>query len=118
MTVDTRMGADVTYEFDRFLRYDELVAWLDELVAAHPELVAVETYGRSYEGRELKLVTVTESATGTHDSKPAHWVDASIHAVELTGTVAACALLQHLVEGHAGGDPVVTEALRTRTFYV
>jgi hypothetical protein len=112
------MGADVTYEFDRFLRYDELVAWLDELAAGHPALVAVETYGRSYEGRDLKLVTVTDEAAGSHDSKPAHWVDASIHAEELTGTVAACRLLQHLVDGRAGADPVVTEALRTRTFYV
>ena len=47
-----------------------------------------------------------------HDTKPAHWVDASIHAVELTATVAACYLLQHLVDGHAVGDPVVAEALR------
>ena len=94
-----RRAADVTYDFDRFLRYDELAAWLDALAAAHPDLVAVETYGRSYEGRDLWLVTVTDAATGPHDTKPAHWVDASIHAVELTGTVAACRLLQHLVDG-------------------
>ncbi len=106
------------YEFDRFLRYAELVAWLDDLAAAHPALVTVETYGQSYEGRDLKVVTVTDSSTGAHDTKPAHWVDASIHAVELTATVAACRLLQHLVDGHAAADPVVTEALRTRTFYV
>jgi hypothetical protein len=106
------------YEFDRYLRYEELVGWLDALAADHPDLVTVETYGRSYEGRGLKLVTVTDASTGTHDTKPAHWVDASIHAEELTATVAACWLLQHLVDGQAAGDPVVTEALRTRTFYV
>ncbi len=106
------------YAFDRFLRYDELVAWLEEVAAAHPDLVALETYGRSHEGRDLVLVTVTDAATGPHDTKPAHWVDASIHAVELTATVAACHLVRHLVDGHAAGDPIVTEALRTRTFYV
>jgi hypothetical protein len=108
----------VTYAFDRFLRYDELTAWLDDLAAAHPDLVAVESYGRSHEGRDLWLVTVTDGATGAHDTKPAHWVDASIHAVELTGTVAACYLLHHLVEGHANDDPTVRDALATRTFYV
>jgi hypothetical protein len=108
----------VIYGFDRYLRYDELTSWLDELRVAHPDLVAIESYGRSYEGRDLLLVTVTDTSTGAHDTKPAHWVDASIHAIELTGTVAACRLLQHLVDGHASGDPVVTEALRTRTFYV
>lgn len=108
----------IEYGFDRFLRHDELVGWLDQLAAAHPDLVTVETYGRSFEGRDLRLVTVTDSATGTHDTKPAHWVDASIHAVELTATVAACRLLQRLVDGHVAGDPTIVRALRTRTFYV
>jgi hypothetical protein len=108
----------VSYEFDRFLRYDELTAWLHELAGAHPHLVTVESYGNSHEGRDLWLVTATDSGTGPPDDKPAHWVDASIHAVELTGTVAACYLLHHLVTGHADGDPTVREALATHTFYV
>ena len=99
----------VNYEFDRFLRYDELTEWLHHLAGDHPSVVAVEEYGHSYEGRPLWLVTVTDSSTGPHDAKPAHWVDASIHAVELTGTVAACFLLRHLVDGFTSGDPVVTD---------
>jgi hypothetical protein len=106
------------YRFDRFLRYAELVEWIDRLAAAHPELVAVESYGRSFEGRDLLLVTVTDTSTGSHDTKPAHWVDASIHAVELTATVAACRLLKRLVDGWTAGDDTITRALRTRTFYV
>ena len=80
---------DVTYDFDRFLRYDELTAWLRELASAHPDLVELASYGTSHEGRDLWLVTVTDTAAGAGATKPAHWVDASIHAVELTATVAA-----------------------------
>ena len=112
------MSTQTEYAFDRHLRYAELVEWLDRLAAAHPDLVAVETYGRSYEGRDLLIVTVTDSSTGDHAGKPAHWIDASIHAVELTATVAACRLLQRLVDGHRAGDETITRALRTRTFYV
>ncbi|HMJ78394.1 MAG TPA: M14 family metallopeptidase [Iamia sp.] len=108
----------MAYDFDRFLRYDELTTWLRDLVAAHPDLLAIESYGTSHEGRDLWLVTATDAAAGAHDTKPAHWIDASIHAVELTGTVAACHVLQHLVDGHAAGDDAVVAALRTRTFYV
>ena len=100
-----------------FLRYDELHAWIAELAADFPDLITTEVYGRSGEGRDLVLVTVTDASTGSPDTKPAHWVDASIHAVELTATVAACALLRHLVDGF-GNDPTVTRALQTRTFYV
>ncbi len=106
------------YDFDRFLPYEELNRWLDDLAAAHPGLVEIETYGRSYEGRDLRLVTVTDSSTGAHQDKPAHWIDASIHAIELTATVAACRVLQHLVDGQNAGDEQVRRALATRTFYV
>ncbi len=106
-----------TYAFDRFLRYDEMTAWLHETAAANPGLMSVESYGRSHEGRDLWLATITDSSTGAHDTKPAHWVDANIHAIEVTGGVAALHLVHHLVTGF-GSDPMVTEALQTRTFYV
>jgi len=107
----------MTYEFDRYLRYDELTAWLHATAAAHPDLVTIESYGHSHEGRDLWVATITDSSTGTHDTKPAHWVDANIHSVELTAGVAALRIIEHLVRGF-GVDPLVTRALRTRTFYV
>ena len=105
------------YEFDRFLRYDELSTWLDDVAAAYPGLVSIESYGTSHEGRDLRIITVTDSSTGAHDTKPAMWIDASIHAVELTATVAACHLIERLVTGF-GSDDTVTRALQTRTFYI
>ncbi len=108
----------MTYDFDRFLRYDELTQWLHDTAAAYPTLLTIQSFGTSFEGRDLWLATVTDSSTGTHDTKPAHWVDANIHSIEVTAGVAAVYLLHHLVTGFSDGDPAVTEALRTRTFYV
>lgn len=105
------------YGFDRFLRYDDMRAWLDELAAQHPGLMTVESYGRSHQGRDLVLVTLTDAETGPAADKPAHWVDANIHSIEVTGGVAALHLIHRLVTGH-GTDETVTRALRTRTFYV
>ena len=103
--------------FDRFLPYDELTAQLQVLTGEHPDLVELESIGRSHEGRDIWLVTVTDRTTGPHRDKPAQWVDANIHATELTGGAAALHLLHHLVTGH-GNEHAVTRALRTRTFYV
>ena len=108
----------MNYEFDRFLRFAELSQWIDDIADASPHLVTVETYGTSYEGRPLRLLAITDTTTGSAETKPAHWVDASIHAVELTATVAACRLVSWLVEGHAAGDERIAAALATRTFYV
>ena len=92
--------------FDRFLRYDELTAELQAMAAEHPDLLQVESIGRSHEGRDIWLATVTDRATGPHDAKPAHWVDANIHATEVTGSVAALHLLHHLVTGFGDDDAV------------
>ena len=105
-----------SYDFDSFLRYDDMVGWLRWIAAAHPDLVEIETYGRSFEGRDLWLATITDRSTGDPADKPAYWVDANIHAVEVTGGVAALFLVHRLVTG--GDDPLVAEALRTRTFYI
>lgn len=108
----------MNYGFDRYLRYGELTDLLQQLASDHADLVELESYGTSHEGRNLWLVTVTDRSTGMAEHKPAYWVDANIHATELTGSVAALHLLHHLVTGYANGDATVVEALRTRTFYV
>ena len=81
------------------------------------ELMTVEVAGTSHEGRSIWLATVTNTATGPHDEKPALFVEANIHATEITASTAALHLLHHLTTGY-GTDPAVTRALDTRTFYV
>ena len=108
----------MTYDFDRFLRYDEMATWLRSLAAQHPTLLTIESYGQSHLGRDLLVATITDTRSGEHHTKPAHWIDANIHAVEVTGGVAALYIIHHLVTKFVAGDAVVTEALRTRTFYI
>jgi murein tripeptide amidase MpaA len=103
--------------FDHLYPYDELVAALDALAAAAPGLMTVEPAGTSHEGRPIPLATVTNRATGDPAGKPALFVEANIHATEVTASTAALHLLHHLTTRY-GTDPVVTRALDTRTFYV
>lgn len=103
--------------FDRYPRYQELTEWLHELAEEHPGLVELTSVGRSHEGRDLWLATVTNRATGPHHEKPAVWLDGNIHAREVTASVALLHLVHHLCTGH-GVDERVTRAVDTRTFYV
>ncbi len=95
-------------------------AWLYAVAAKYPELVRVESYGKSHAGRDLLLATITEIASGEHATKPAHWIDANIHSTEVTSGVAAMYVIQYLVGGYCATckDEVVVKALRTRVFYV
>jgi murein tripeptide amidase MpaA len=103
--------------FDHLHTYAELTDALEHLAAAAPELMTVEVAGTSHEGRSIWLATVTNTATGPHDEKPAIFVEANIHATEITASTAALHLLHHLTTAY-GSDPAVTRALDTRTFYV
>jgi murein tripeptide amidase MpaA len=103
--------------FDHLYRYDELRDVLHALAAEYSHLLTLEVVGYSHEGRDVWLATVTNPQTGPHHEKPAVWVDANIHATEVTGSTAALSLLHRLVTGY-GNDEKVTRALDTRAFYV
>ena len=104
-------------QFDHLYGYEELSAVVHQLAALRPDLMTVESIGRSYEGRDIWLATVTNREPGPHDEKPAVMVSAHIHSTEHTGAVAALHLLHTLVTEY-GSDPSVTLAVDTRTFYV
>jgi murein tripeptide amidase MpaA len=103
--------------YDRFYRYDELTdllrSWADEA----PEQLQLESIGKSWEGRDIWLVSVTSLATGPALEKPAFLVEANIHAVEVTGCTAALHLIHKLLTEY-GEDERVTRCLDTRAFYV
>ena len=103
--------------FDRFYRYADLTAVLNAFVAENPGLVSIESIGKSHEGRDIWVVTVTNSATGPAAEKPAFWVDGNIHATEVAASAASLYFLHWLVT-HYGKDAEVTRALDTRAFYI
>ncbi len=103
--------------FDCFYRYAELTSILQAFAAEHPTLVAMESIGKSHEGRDIWLLTVTSLATGPAADKPAFWVEGNVHATEIAASVASTYFLNHLVTRY-GKDPEVTRALDTRAFYI
>ena len=103
--------------FDRFYRYDELTEILTAWAEERPELFALESIGKSFEGREIWLCTITNTETGPALEKPGFLVEANIHSLEVTGATAALHLIDRLLSGH-GQDDRVTHVLDTRAFYV
>ena len=61
----------VEVKFDRFYRYEELSQVLHDFAEKYPELMRLESIGKSHEGRDIWLATVTNFATGPDLEKPA-----------------------------------------------
>jgi len=115
------LPATPTPSFDVFLKYDALTRLLFDYADAHPTLVSVDSIGKSHEGRDIWVATVTNTATGVAADKPAFWADGNIHAAELTASTAVLYFLHQLCSGY--GAPTeegrqITQLLDTRTIYL
>ena len=113
----THIAKSMKIAYDRFYRYAEFTEILKQLVAEHPGLLSIESIGKSYEGRDIWVVTATNQQTGPAAEKPAYWADANIHASELAGSAAAMYLIDTLVTQYGKRDDV-TRCMDTRAMYV
>ncbi len=103
------------YTFDCYHDFAEVERFVQDAARAHPDLARVESMGRSFQGRDLWVVTITDFSSGPPDDKPAIWVDGGVDSDEVIATEAALGLIHHLLTSE---DPEVAELLATRTFYV
>ena len=104
-------------DFDHYFTNEELNQLYDEWTAAYPDLLQVSSIGSSHEGRPIRLLTLTNHATGTDLEKPAIWIDANIHATEITGTTSAIYIAFHLLNGY-GTDAQITHQLDQSVYYI
>lgn len=104
-------------KFNQYYRYAAIAKILQDYADQFPNLVALHSIGKSYEGRDIWVLAVTNIATGEATEKPALWIDGNIHATELAPSSVCLYLLHTLVKGY-GNDPNITRCLDTRAFYL
>jgi hypothetical protein len=103
--------------WNRYHDYAEVTELLNALAAAHPQRARLQSLGRSYGGREMWLLTITNFEKGDDRSKPAFWIGAAIHANEIQGTEVTLYTGWYLLEMY-GRNPLVNELVDGRTFYL
>jgi murein tripeptide amidase MpaA len=97
---DWRTPAEIT-SYRTTPDYPETVAYLDRIAAAAPGTVKIENFGKTGEGRDLKIVIVSKD--GVFDPAAIHasgrailLVQNSIHAGEMDGKDACLSLLRDI----------------------
>ncbi len=103
--------------FDRYYRYDDLTRLIHAFAQEFPNLVRVESIGKSHEGRDIWLATVTNFSTGAANEKPAFWIDGNIHASEVS-PASACLYFIHKLTREYGAHADITRVLDTRAYYI
>lgn len=102
---------------DCYLNYSALTEKLRTLAETHTDYLKLESIGKSYEGREIWALELTNQATGPASEKPALLLDGNIHAVELAASSAALHHVETMLQ-KVQTDEEVRRCLDTRAFYV
>jgi hypothetical protein len=108
---------EVAVHWDRFYDYSGLTEISRRLAAAHPDRIKLGSIGKSTQGREMWVLTVTNFDTGDADRKPAMYIDGNIHSNEIQGSEFSLYTAWYLAE-MADRVPAVDSLLDSYTLYI
>ena len=100
----------------QYISYQECVDFFREAEKSHPDLFRVTTIGKTWEERDMIVVTVSKDMENA-DTNPALFYTGSIHAREWVGIELAVGYGRHLLE-HIDFDPQLNQMLERSTFYI
>lgn len=104
-------------DFLHYHTYDEVVAFLRKWAADHPGLVDLYSVGKSFEGRDIWQITITNKATGKDTDKPAMFIEGNRHSGEVTAGECALWFAWQVLSSY-GQDPEITKLVDTKALYV
>jgi len=107
----------VQVAWNRFYDWEQITEILNKMVKAYPELATLESIGKSYEGRDLWCITITNQKTGKHSDKPAFFIDGAIHANEIQAVEVCMYTAWYLLESYSNNE-FIKGMLDTKTFYI
>jgi hypothetical protein len=103
-------------DFKHYHTYTEMVWWFKKWADEYPNLVDLYVVAKSFGGRDIYQLTVTNKKTGKDTDKPAMFIDGNRHSGEVTAAESAFWMLHHMLT-HYGNDPEITRLLDHFAFY-
>lgn len=106
----------VDIAFNRFYDYQQTTDLLHQLVAAYPELLSIQSLGKSIGGRDIWCVTLNNPKTGEELTKAAMFIDGNIHGNEIQASETVVYSIWYLTKSY-GNVEALTKLVDERVFY-
>ena len=113
----TRPKVPGQLDFNHYHKYDEVISFLKKWEKDYPNIVDLYSVGKSFEGRDIWQMTVTNKSTAKDTDKPAMFIEGNRHSGEVTGAESALWFAWHILSNY-GQDPEITRLIDTKTLYV
>ncbi len=107
----------VPMRWNHYNDYAGISKFCQDLAKAYPDLVRIESMGKSYQGRDMWVMVVSDTKTGNPARKPGFYIDGNIHSNELQGSEIAMYTAWYLAESF-GSLPFINQLLKDKTFYI
>jgi murein tripeptide amidase MpaA len=103
--------------FDTYHTVNTMYTWYERWAEEYPDIVDLYEVAKSFEGRPILQMTITNKETGKHTDKPAAYFEGGRHSGEITSSESILWLTKHLLENY-GKDPEITELIDTKAIYL
>jgi len=107
----------VVISWNRYNDYAGIANILQKIVKAYPGLAKLESIGKSYEGRDLWCIAITDYSQGDAAKKPGMYIDGNIHSNEVQGSEFAMYTAWYLTENFNDNN-FIKELLADKIFYI
>lgn len=110
-------AGEIVVDWTRYHDYTETTAILKNYAERFRDLCRLYSIGKSFQGKEIWCMEITDYSTGAAENKPGMYIDGNTHAGEVSGAEICLYDIDHLLKNF-GKDPLTTELLKKRVFYI
>jgi len=103
--------------FDKYHSADVIITWMKRWAEKYPDIVEMYEAGKSYEGRPIYQISLTNKKTGKDTGKPAAYFEGGRHSGEVTATETVLWMAKYLIENY-GKDQEVTALVDKNAIYL
>ena len=107
----------VQVSWNKYYTYQGITDLCRRLEKAYPDLVTLESAGKSYQGREIIALTISYKKNMDPGLKPGFYIDGNIHSNEIQGTEMALYTAWYLCEMF-GENQFINQLLKDKVFYI
>jgi len=100
----------------QYKSYKQTCAFLEESVSKYPDLIKIQSIGKTWEDRDIMLATISLNVESA-DLKPAMLFTGTIHAREWIGNELATSFIDYLLKNYTS-SPKIIKTLTHNTLYI
>jgi Zinc carboxypeptidase len=107
----------VVISWNRYNDHAGITDILKKIVKAYPNLAKLESIGKSFGGRDLWCIAITDYSKGDASKKPGMYIDGNIHSNEVQGSEFAMYTAWYLTENF-NDNGFIRELLADKIIYI